>query len=694
MQEIKRTICDICASRCPMDCYIEDGRIVSVEPGQKGSGASGLCSKGAAALQYVYNKERLRYPMVRTGEKGSGRFERITWDEAYDLMAEKLLRIRESHGPESVVFYAGYPKWYRPALLRFANAFGSPNFCTESSTCFQAFALSWALTFGGSPAMPDLKNCRTLMLWSRNLFHSDVGAGVMLRKLRERGGKVIDVDPANTVTAHESDIHLDPLPGTDGALALGMANVILSEGLWDREFVEKYVSGFGEFRAYAASFTPERVEQITGVKKELVVEAARIYALNKPSAIMFSASPVVHNINGLQNYRAVEALIAITGNYDVPGGNCLRARASAPLNEFGRVLRLTEPEAIGQREFPAWFDCPCQEAQCTRLAHYIQSEEPYPIKGLFAMGMNHRMWPKPSHLERALGKLDFYVDSDLFITDSMKTADLILPAQSFFEHDEIINPMDGRVILREAVIPPEGEAENDIVMIQRLMQRMGLSDPVLSGSYEDYMNQILLPSGLQVSNLRGHPEGLYSEETGSPEYRSFEKKPFNTPSGKIELASEVLKRYEKSHGYHALPVYQDFREHIPEACLLGKEREAFLSEYPLILNAGSRRPQFFHSRTYRMAWLRNLEEAALLEMHPSDAGAREIHDGDPVQVVSSCGSISAVAELNPSCHPGVVRFYHGNPQADVNELIPEEYLDPVSGFPGFKSWFCEVKRYA
>ena len=222
-----------------MDVYVEDGKVVSVEGRVENGKSRGLCSKGAASKQYLYNEERILYPMKRVGERGSGEFERISWEEAYDLIVENLNRVKEQYGAKSVVFYAGYPKWYRPALLRFANAFESPNFCTESSTCFQASDLAWKSVYGNGICFPDLAHTKTLLLWTSNLFHSNTPMGKMYRSLKERGVKIIAVDPRNTVTVKEADIHLKITPGTDGALALAMAHVIIEENLYDKEFVEK-----------------------------------------------------------------------------------------------------------------------------------------------------------------------------------------------------------------------------------------------------------------------------------------------------------------------------------------------------------------------------------------------------------------------------------------------------------------------
>ena len=682
-KQVKKAICGICASGCPMDVYVEDGKIISVEgsldlPGQQG----GLCAKGAAARQYIYNQERLLYPMKQVGKKGCGNFVRISWEEAYQMMAERLLTVRKEFGARSTVFYAGYPKWYRPALLRLANAYGSPNYCTESSTCFQASNLAWKSIYGTDISFPDLANSNTVMLWASNLYHSNTPMSKLYRKMKARGVKIIVVDPRNTVTAREADLHLRLLPGTDGALALGIAHVMIEEDLYDHAFVENYVYGFEAYRDYVRQFTPEYTEKITGVPAEKISEAARMYATNGPAGIQFSAATVVHHINGVQNYRAVHTLVGLSGNYDRTGGHLVKPPVAALLNEFGKVKRYHREEAIGEREFPVWFDLPCEEAQCTKLADYILKEDPYPLKALVAFGMNHRMWPKPSYLQQALKKLDFYVNVDLFLSDSSAMADLVLPAASFLEREEIRSMRGGMVGLSEPAIPPLGEAKNDIQIIQELARRMGLEDPVLCGSYEDYMNTILQPSGLRTEDLRGHQEGIKAKYLVFGAEKSYENEGFDTPTGKAEFVSTVLEAYRDSHGYEGLPVYRDYREES------GVDRE----QYPFILNTGSRKPQYFHSRMNRIPWVAALEEATLVEMHPSDLEALKIQEGEQVTVLSPGGKMDGIAAAVRNNLPGVVHIYHGNKKGEANELIPLSYLDPISGFPGYKSYFCTVKR--
>ena len=682
--EIKKVRCNICSAGCPIDAYVQDGKLLSVEgsrdwPGQQG----GLCSKGAASRQYVYNKDRILYPMKRVGERGSGEFERISWEEAYAMIANNLLRIREKYGSQSTVFYAGYPKWYRPALLRLANAYGSPNYCTESSTCFQSAAMAWRSIYGNNICFPDMMHAKTVLVWSNNLYYSNISMAPMYQSLKERGVNIISVDPRETVTSQAADLHLKLIPGTDGALALSMGQVIIEENLYDHEFVEKYVYGFEEYRAYVQQFKPEKAAEITGLDADLIRQAARIYAKNSPAAVMFSASPVVHHINGMQNYRAVMCLIALTGNYDIPGGNPSRPGPASPCNEYmGNVKRLNAIEAIGEKEFPAWFDLPCEEAQCSRLADNILEAQPYPIKAVVGFGLNCRMWPEPEHLQKALGTLDFYVNTDLFLSDSSKMADLVLPAASTFERDVVVNGRGGMFFLSEQAIPPLGDAKNDVEIMIGMLNAMHLTDEALGQGYEHYMDYILQPSGLTIQELREHPEGVKGKVIIPPEFKTYEKNGFATSSGKVEFVSQVLERYRDSHGYSGLPEYRDYRQ------MSGVDQ----IEYPYILNTGSRKPQFFHSRTYRMPWLANLEQAPLVELHPEDAAALGVEEGEQVKVTSPAGSMCGTAVLCSNGRPGVIHIYHGNPKGEANDLISKDYLDPISGFPGYKSYFCKVEK--
>ena len=263
---VKKSICAICdpAPLCGLDLYLKDGKIIKVEGSENHPANQGtLCAKGAATRQYIYHEDRIKEPLKRTGPRGSGQFAPISWDEALDTIATKFNRLKKENGPESVAFFSGFSKHFRPYLKRLAHSFGSPNYLTESSTCYQAVVLAQTLVFGVA-TIPDIRNTRCLLIWSANPFHSNPNGAKALIKAKENGTKIMVVDPRNTPTSDLADIHLQLKPGTDGALALSMANVIINESLYDRDFVSSYTHGFEEFKEYVQLFPPEKGEELTG----------------------------------------------------------------------------------------------------------------------------------------------------------------------------------------------------------------------------------------------------------------------------------------------------------------------------------------------------------------------------------------------------------------------------------------------
>ncbi|MFH1490552.1 MAG: molybdopterin-dependent oxidoreductase, partial [Pseudomonadota bacterium] len=321
--EIKKTICGICSpqTHCGINAYVKDGVVVKVEGSPENPNSGGtLCAKGSANRQFIYHPDRILSPLLKKGGKGSREFEPISWDQAYEILASRLLKIKKASGPESVVFFTGYIKWYRPFLQRLAQAFGSPNYCSESSCCAYARTMANLLNYGWM-AGPDIRNAKCLLAWSGNPFYSFTPSARRIVEARERGLKIIDVGPIITPLTAHADIHLRIRPGTSGALALGMARVMIKERLYDLEFVENWSHGFEEYRSYVEDFTPDVTERITGVPADLMVKAARLYATTKPAAMMMSANALTHHTNGLQNQRASAALIGLTGNMDRKGGN-------------------------------------------------------------------------------------------------------------------------------------------------------------------------------------------------------------------------------------------------------------------------------------------------------------------------------------------------------------------------------------
>ncbi len=689
--EVRKTFCDICSpnTHCGINAYVKDGVVVKVEGTKEHPHSRGtLCAKGSASRQYIYHKDRIRTPLLRKGERGSGDFEPISWDDALNEISENLLKIKKESGPESVVFFVGFTKWFRPFLKRLAHSFGSPNYCTESSTCQMATVVAGALTYGYCGG-PDIRNAKCLMVWSRNLLHSTTPDAQRLLDAREKGLKIIDVGPLFTPLTAHADIHLRMRPGTSGALALGMAYVIIEEGLYDRQFVETWTVGFEEYRDYVKQFPPSVAAEITGVPAELIVKAARMYATTKPAALLTSASPTTHHTNGVQNHRAIISLIGLTGNFDQPGGNYYvpwtwnHVPAGTVTREHqyeqSRPWQEMAPR-VGQDLYPVWCKI-IDEAQAMQVPFQIQSGKPYPLRAVVALGMRHRMWPGSDFMAESLKKLDFMVNVDLFMTETSAFADIVLPACSSFERSELKFWVEDYVMWSQPVIEPLGQSRPDTDIIFDLARRIAPDDALMQKGYEANVDWILEPSGLTVEELKRHPGGCFLKNPRKPTFRKYEEHGFPTPSGRMEFTSTLLREI----GVNPLPEYREPR-------LSPRSAPHVAREFPLILTTGARLPMYQHSRTFRLGWTRSLRPDPSLDINLQDAEVRGVRAGDWVYLSTPRGFLQVRANITEMVPPGVVSIYHAWPEADVNRLIEPDYLDPISGFPGFKSLLCEVKK--
>lgn len=684
---IKTGICGFCGGACLIDVYCKDGKVIKVEGNNTFPTSNGrVCVKGAALKQALYHPKRLTYPMKRVGQRGEGKFERVSWDEALNIIAEKLDETKKRYSAKETLFYVGHPKWFRPQLTELANCYGTPNVGSESSTCAYALMMACQSVFGNGVMMPrpDLGRCKTLVVWGVNpLYSNSVSAGGALVNTLKRGIKLIVVDPRCTPTTEHADIHLRPIPGTDGALALGMARVIITEGLQNQEYIDKYTIGYEEYRDYVMQFTPEKVEEITGVPKEDMVSTAILMAKEAPCPIQMSASPVVHNINGVQNARAIVMLLALTGSFGVPGGCMPPGPGRAVLKDAfmgTRKQRVFADQDLSHEEFPAWAKLTAHETQVTKIADYMEGKGDYPIRNVISFGMNHHMWPRPDRLEKAFEKVDFFVNADIYMTDTCKYADILLPVQPSLEREQVeILGLD-TIFYQGHVVEPMGESRSDIDIITALAEKLGVTiggdEPVRN--HEDFLRKALIPTGLTLEEVKAAPKGIKAKKI-MPAQTSEKILQVKTPSGKIEFVSDVIGSCEKE-GHEALPVYHDFRKKLP------------LDEYPMILTTGSRKPQLFHSRTYRLPWLANLEKYPLAEVHPEDARILGMEDGEEICLKTPVGSMELTLELNSSCLPGTVNVYHGAGMKDINLLVDDHYLDPISGFPGFKSYCCRLEK--
>jgi len=704
------TFCDACnqVPFCGVRVHLREGRIVGME-GWEGHPNNRLCAKAYATVQEEYHPDRLLHPMIRVGPKDSApRWRAATWDEALDLIAGRLREVRERYGPESVLFYVGDPKEPRLAVSRLASAFGSPNFGTESSTCSRAASLASQLLFGlRAWGTPPSELTGTVLIWATNPAYSGPFRLPALTRAKERGAKFVVVGPMKNPTSEKlADLHLRLKPGTDAALALGMANVLIERGLYDRDFVEKWVHGFEAFREYAKQFTPERVEGITWVPAGEVEEAAELLAVNGPVAPLLGMTTLVHSTNAVQTFRAILTLIALTGSFDVPGGMTVPTRpvmpfftsadpVRSPWEMLGldftllrRKVELRDRRADADR-FPVWAELVPEQIQVNMLPEYVREGR---IRAALLFGANLTMWPQYREYQEAIRSLEFAAAVDYFYRPwTHDFVDVVLPAATMYEREEPFAvyqvPGGWRIYRRERVLEPRGEARPDWWIAFQIAVRLGLGDLFWGGDTRAAMDWILrrsvgvgydeipVPDGLLVPSreaFRKYERGLLRED-GRPG--------FPTPTGKVEVWSTILEKY----GFDPLPTYREPEDYGEE--LAGK--------YPLLLVTGTRIPVYTHSKHRELSWLRDISPDPVININPEDAGARGIAEGDPVVMETPYGRMRARAHLTHVVPPGVVDVFHGwasVPGADVNAVLPRHF-DPISGFPSYKTR-CEVRREA
>ena len=694
--EIKHSLCAICSPshHCGVDCYVKDGKIIRVEGTPEHPYNHGhLCTKGSALRNAVYREDRIRTPLRRVGQRGEGKFEPISWDEAYQTIAQKLNEVKEQYGPNSVAFLSGYCKWYRPILHRFAHVFGSVNFGTDDSTCSAAMVIANKVT-AGTGAGPDMAHANTFLGWNFDGYYSAHLSVLGVQKLKERGGKVIIIDIRQTPASRNlADIFLQINPGTDGALALGMAKLIIDNGWADMDYVEKYTYGFEQYKALDDQYPLDKVARITGLDPNDIYEATKLYATNGPACTNFSASALVHHINGFNSHRAIFCLTALTGNFDRAGGNVpnpatyLHKPAGFKMreHEFRSDRYPGGVERIGAERFPLW-NAQFDELQGMDLLRQLEEDKPYPVRAIFALGMNAKMYPQTDDLLRAMkDKLDFFVDTDVYMTMTAKYADIVLPACTSVERSELKAYQGGYLFYTKPAIQPLYESRSDVDILCDLARLMNLDDEYLQKGYEASLDWMMEGCGLTVADLKKSdlpvkvPAAKWPAEPGK-----CLRDGFKTPTGKFEFYSTAIAAIDPKYGLDPLPSYYD--------SLADQNDEQTRENYPFYLCTGARLAHAIHSRAHETPWLRSLRPEPTCEINPEDGKRLGLKEGGSVEFYSPYGSIRVKVKYTHKIKPGVIMMLHGYTEANVNLLIGRDHLDPYSGFPGFKGMRCNIRN--
>jgi anaerobic selenocysteine-containing dehydrogenase/Fe-S-cluster-containing dehydrogenase component len=678
MQTIK-TICQMCYFYCGLDVTCADGKIVRIDgmkehPVNRGS----LCPKGFAAQHLVTDSNRLTHPLRRAGPRGAGQWKSISWDEALDTLATQLSRAKERHGPESVAYHRGHaPGWVTTMnyVTRFMNAFGSPNLLTHSHLCFKPRAAAHLVTYGGVPE-PDFDRAGCILLWGFNPTNTSL-TNYMRRIMnaKARGAKLIVVDPRFTKTAAKADLWLQPQPGTDLPLALGMSKVLVEEELYDREFVRDCTVGFDELQQHLAAVDLDEVARITGVSAERLTRAARMFADNTP-AVMKEGNGLDQHANVTQTVRAVCLLPSLMGSLNIEG-SCQLMPALPFVDVQLRSARGDDWEERSVSSHPLFYS----QAFTTHdedLFAALESGKQYPIEALIVQGgALLAANSNTARTRRLLEKIGFIAVHDLYMTATAEVADLVLPAASFLERDLLLyyryrpSTRMNLVCLQQQVVAPVGESRSDLEMVFALAKKLGMGEAFPWRTVEEAFNWELSPLGITVDYLREHPEGYRRTYASEELYRTHGQTGFRTSSGKVELRASRLEAF----GHDALPRI----ESVPPSLEASEE-------YPLLCGTGLKLGIHTHTEFHTLPWIDETEPAPFLEIHPRKANELGIMDRDRLRVVSAWGEVPALARFTEGVDENVVMlaYGYGQPYAhrawrSSNDLTPHVDPDPISG---------------
>ncbi|MBM3147537.1 MAG: molybdopterin-dependent oxidoreductase [Actinobacteria bacterium] len=663
-----QTLCRMCDDRCGIEVHVQDGRVVDLRGNDEHPWSHGrLCVKARAAVDVVEHPDRLRRPLKRTPQG----WQEIPLEQALDEIAGRLRRIIDEHGARSVSVWKGEAVGFaqqEDLARRFIHALGSPNYLSNDSMCWVGRYIGHKTVLGSWPVV-DIEHARCVVMWGANPPYSRPNLTQRITAARRNGASLIAVDPRLSAVARRADIHVAPRPGTDGALALGLIREIVRAGTYDREFVRQHTVGFDELVEYADSFTPEVVEEETGVPEATLRSMARVMCAAEGHLALYAGNGLEHHENGVNNIRAIVALNALLGTPGRIGGALFEAPLPLRSLLLYDELPHTELGPLGADRFPVLYDVR-QECHTMTALDAILSGDPYPLRAMLLTAANPMLTnPDTARVRDALAALDLLVVRDLFMTETAALADYVLPAASFMEREEVHTHHEIKVVTLTRPVFSLPEAQTEYQFWHDLAHRLGCGEYFPWDDETALDRWLLEPTGISLEDLAAHPEGM---PYGAPRRDGPPPARFASPSGKVELVSAYL----RDLGYDELPVYR---------------RPAYLetpdADYPHVLITGARQLLFAHSRGHNVTRFSDAMPAAVVEMHPDDAAALGLEDGATVEVTSRIGSVRApVRVVAPNeIVPGCLQMTHGWADSNANLVTHDDRFDPVSGFPLMKS---------
>jgi thiosulfate reductase / polysulfide reductase chain A len=671
------TMCEMCVWRCGVLAKVKDGRVVKLEgnpdhPHSKGK----LCPRGQAGLMNTYDPDRVLTPLIRVGARGEGKFRKATWEEALDLVAKNMLDIKKKYGAEAMVFSSTH----NLSQVQFENllqAYGSPNYGTQRSLCFNAMTVSNIITYGMEEPARSYDGLKYIIYTGRNLAEaiSNSETGEMIDAL-DNGAKMVCLDPRFTKTAAKADEWLPIRPGTDLAFHLALLNVVVGEKLYNESFVNQYTIGFDELAASIHQYTSEWAAKLTEIPADTIRRIAREFAKAAPHALAHNGWRTSNFVNSFQTERAITILNALVGNWGVTmfpsGGGEGAGLGQIPQPAYPRVSALRLDGVPWKYPF-----VPLKIGVFQQMRDSILAEDPYAAHGWFISRQNPALsLPDRKRTLEAFAKMDFIVTIDIIMNDTAWFSDVVLPESSYLERYDPLNLVGSRAFIRQPVIEPQGEGRSALWIFKELGNRLGIGEFFQYKDEQDYLAQQLAPLGVSVDAVRS--KGYVDLPEGESNVYKW-----NTPSGKIELKSTAL----DNAGFAALPVWEE-----PPAPKSG--------QFYLLTGKGARQTQF---GTQNNQLLHKYEDEPRLWMNAKTAAAQGLQDNDLVAVTSEVGKVyiklQATQAIRPDCvfmQPGYGHLSKGLTTAyglgAADSDLHVTYTDPVSGGQALSQTFVTVEK--
>jgi anaerobic selenocysteine-containing dehydrogenase len=665
----------VCAHDCPDMCSlvaeVEEGRVLRLQGDPNEAWTAGFaCAKVTRDMETVHSPDRLRTPLRRTGAKGSGQFEPITWDAALDEITTRWKTIIAESGPEAILGYAysahqGHMN--RRLVSGLFHALGTSRL-QAGTVCDTCCETAWDMTCGpvGGTDPESVVHSDLVIAWGCDLMAVNVHFWALLEKVRKTGVQLVVIDPRRSQTAARADWHLPIRIGTDAALACGIAHVLLRDGLLDRGYIAAHTLGFERWAAEVLpNFPPERVAEITGLSVADVERLAAMYGAAKASLIRLGEG-MTRLAKGGQALRAVATLPALTGAYGRAGGGALLLAAGSMDFQFGVLNRPSGPATARMVNHLA-------------LGEALEEMRDPPLRALFIAANNPAVTnPDVNRLRRGLAREDlFTVVHDPFLTDTARYADIVLPATTYLETEDFYRSYGTyRMQYAPAAVPPQHQARSNFHLAQELGRRMGLTDAVFSAAPRDLVPEFFkgatgIIAAVDPARVFGGPV-----KVSPPDAQEF-----RTPSGRLEIYSETLDR----QGVPPMPTWEEDPIEAADA-----------ARWPLRLLTA---PGYFQAHTAYAAspFLRRREGEPCAILHPEEAARRGLVDGAKVLLFNDRGKVGLVLRISDEVRPGVVLVPGQRPDGEavsgtVNMLCDERRTDMGEG-ACYQSTFLDVAAW-